>query len=243
MQENPPVALLLVPLPALAGLVAAIVVGLISGSWLWALIAFVLVLALVFALAFYFADAITLRLLGGRPLREGGSHMLRNQLEELCARTGVTEPDLYTVGEGAPAIASFGRQRPSLVVTDGLSEDLTVVELEAAVARELARSRSGSMTVDTLAVTFLTLPFGLLGGLGTKLLHFVRGGDHDARTDLEGVEITRYPPGLSAALSKMKMPANQPAAVSHLWSSGPNDDAAAIGRFGLAERLELLNEL
>jgi len=234
---------MLVPLPALAGIIAAIVVALISGSWLWALIAFVIISVVVFATAFFFADALTLRLLGGRPLREGGSHMLRNQLEELCARTGVTEPDLYTVGAGAPAIASFGRQSPSLVVTDGLSEDLTVVELEAAVARELARCRSGSMTVDTLAVTFITAPFAMLGDLGNKMLHFVRGGDHDAKTDLECVEITRYPPGLSAALRKMKLPANQPASVAHLWASGPEANEAPVGRFGLAERLELLNEL
>lgn len=242
MQDTPPIGLMLVPMPLLAGLAGAVIVGVLTGSWLWAIVALVVIALIAAALAYLLAEQTALRLLGARPLREGGSVALRNQLEELCARTGIAEPDLYTVGPGAPAIASVGRgATTSLVVTDGLSDDLTVVELEAAVARELGRLRLGNTTVDTLAVTFLTLPLGPIAGLGNKLMHWLRGGDHDARIDLEGIAITRYPPGMSAALSKMQLPRTK-AAVRHLWATG-DDGGDEIGHFGLADRLELLNEL
>lgn len=240
--ENPPIGLMLVPLPVVDGLIGGVVIGLITGSWLWGLIGFVIVAAIVAALAYFLAESIALRLLRARPLLEGGSQMIGNQLEELCAKAGIAEPALYTVGAGAPAIASVGRgESTALVVTDGLSDELTVVELEAAVARELARARSGATTVDTLGVTFLTLPFGILGSAGVRMLHWIRGGDHDAKTDLDGIEITRYPPGMSAALSKMERPESN-RAVHHLWAVG-DADTGEIGRFGLAERLELLHEL
>lgn len=242
MSDNPPVAMMLLPVPLLIATVVAVIVGFAS-SWLWAVVAFVVVALAVAAAAYFFAESIALKLLGARPLNEQGSLQLRNQLEELCARTGVVEPDLYTVGAGAPAIASVGRKGNSLIVTDGLSDDLTVVELEAAVARELARTQSGSTTVDTLAVTFLTLPFGPFGGLANKALNFFRGGDHDARTDLDGIAITRYPPGMTAALNKMGDRPSGSAAVAHLWAVGSRTASSHAGNYGFDERLELLREL
>lgn len=244
MSENPPIALMLVPLPLVVGSVIGIIVGFATGSWLWAVVALVLVALAIGAAAFLAAETLALRLLKARPLADGGSVMLRNQLEELCARTGLVEPDLYTVGAGAPAIASVGRAGSALVVTDGLTDDLTIVELEAAVARELARIQSGSTTVDTLAVSFLTMPFGFLGGIVDKAMRFFRGGDHDARIDLDGIGITRYPPGMTAALSKMTaVPSAASKAVAHLWAVGSSNGDKSPGSYGIEERLELLNEL
>jgi len=245
MSQNPPIGLMLVPMPLIAGLVAGIVIGLASGSWLWAIVSLVVIAMVAAAAAYFFAEALALRLLKARPLAETGSLALRNQLEELCARTGVVEPDLYTVGAGAPAIASVGRNGSALVVSDGLVDDLTVVELEAAVARELARTQSGATIVDTLAVPFVTLPFGMFGSLADRALQFFRGADHDARIDLDGISITRYPPGMTAALSKMTedIPKAASRAVSHLWAVGQRPKAMNAGAFGIEERLELLHEL
>ena len=130
MSENPPVALMLLPLPLVVGSVIGVVVGFATSSWLWAIVALVVAAMTIGAVAFLVAESLALRLLKARPLEAGGSLALRNQLEELCARTGLAEPELYTVGSGAPAIASVGRVSSALVVTDGLTDDLTVVELE-----------------------------------------------------------------------------------------------------------------
>lgn len=244
MSKNPPIALMLLPVPLVIGTVIGLVVGFATGSWLWGIVALILVALAIGLAAFYMADSLALRLLKARPLAEGGSKQLRNQLEELCARTGVAEPDLYTVGTGSPAIASFGRKTPALVVTDGLSDELTVVELEAAVARELGRAQSGSTTIDTLAVSFLTLPLAPLGNLGARALRFFRGGDHDAQCDLDGISITRYPPGMTAALSKMPaIPPGLSRAVSHLWAVDDTAERGTAGTFSIDERLELLREL
>jgi len=244
MFENPPIGLMLLPLPLVFGSAVGLVVGFATGSWLWGIVAMVVAGLAIVAAAFISAESMALRLLKARPLAAGGSLALRNQLEELCARTGLAEPDLYTVGAGAPAIASVGRVNNALIVTDGLVDDLTVVELEAAVARELARSKSGSTTVDTLAVPFLTVPFGKLGGLADKALRFFRGGDHDARTDLDGIAITRYPPGMTAALSKMTaVPSSASPAVAHLWAVAKPSAPTKPGHYGIDERLALLQEL
>lgn len=235
------------PLPLLMGTLVGVVVGLVSGSLLAACIAFLVISAGVAVGLYYAADAIALRLLHARPLAHGGSLELRNSLEELCARTGSNEPALYTAGPGQPAIASLGRRSPSLVVTDGLSDELTVVELEAAFARELARAQSGSTTVDTLAVPFVTLPLAPFGSSSARVLQWLRGGDYDAVCDLDGIGITRYPPGLSAALRKMSVdgiaaPARS-SAVAHLWAVGGNRHQKRAGHYGVEERLELLAEL
>ena len=243
MSENPPIALMLVPLPLVVGTVIGIIVCFATGSWLWGFVALIVAALAVAGIAYMMAESLALRLLRARPLAEGGSIALRNQLEELCARTGVSEPDLYTVGTGAPAIASVGRAGSALVVTDGLADDLTVVELEAAVARELARISTGSTTVDTLAVSFLTWPFGFLGGLTRKALDFFRGGDHDARVDLGGIGITRYPPGMTAALSKMTDMPSGSKAVAHLWAVGESAGESMPGSFGIEDRLAMLQEL
>ena len=243
MSKTPPIALMLLPLPLLVALVVGVVLGLVSGSWIVAIIAGLLGGAAAGVAAFVLADRVALSLLRAHPLAPSAAPELRNQLEELCARTGVGEPDLYTVGPGAPAIASCGRNQKALVVSDGLTEDLTVVELEAAVARELARAKSGATTVDTLAVTFLTLPFGLVRGLADRALRFFRGGDNDARCDLDGIAITRYPPGMVATLAKMTdAPASSPA-VRHLWAVGTHGDGGRPGTYRIEDRLELFREL
>ena len=244
MSENPPIALMLMPLPLVVGSIIGVVVGFATGSWLWAIVALVITALAIGAVAYLVAESLALRLLKARPLASGGSLALRNQLEELCARTGLAEPDLYTVGAGTPAIASVGRAGSALVVTDGLTDDLTVVELEAAVSRELARIRSGSTTIDTLAVAFITVPFGFLGGFAEKALRFFRGGDHDARIDLDGIAITRYPPGMTAALAKMTaVPSAASKAASYLWAVGSRSSNPTPGSYGIDERIELLQEL
>lgn len=236
-----------VPLPLAIGLVVGVIVGLVASSWLAFGAALLGVAFVVGVVLWFFADSIVESKLGARPLATDGSVVLRNQLEEICARAGVNEPELMTVGPGAPAIASFGRSQPKLVVTDGLTDDLTVVELEAAVAREVGRSRRRFTAGDTLATVFVTLPFGMFGSLGDRMLEWFRGGDHDARCDLEGVSITRYPPGLSAALAKMSSEAGDVPrgsdATAHLWATGRSRRAGEPGIYGIEQRLELLSEL
>lgn len=246
MSTTRPAWQMALPLSSAIAVVLFLVVWVISGSWWIALIVALVIAGLAAGALWVAADSLALRALGARPLAVDGSVALRNQLEELCARAGVSEPEIYTVGPGPAAMASFGTSDPKLVVTDGVSDDLTVVELEAVVARELGRIKTGMTSIDTRAIPFLTMPFGPIGGLGTKLLAFFRGPDHDARVDLAGVEITRYPPGLSAALKKMQTAGATPPgslAARHLWAVDSEQNADIAGHFGVGERLDLLSQL
>lgn len=237
--------LIAAPIPLILGLVTGLAAFFITGSLWIGLIVLVAVAAVVAVIGWLFADQIAVAQLGARPLADGASLQLRNQLDELCARTGVAEPALYTVGAGAPAIASVGRSEPKLVVTDGLSDELTIVELEGVVARELGRISSGATALDTVAVPFITLPLGPFGGLRTRALEWCRGADRDARCDIDGVAITRYPPGLAAALTKMSQAGARTGSrsVAHLWALGSASVPAKPGSYGVEERLELLSEL
>jgi len=246
MSTTRPAWQMAIPLPAAVALIVFVLVWIIAGSWWIGLIFGVLIALLVAGALWFMADSLAMRALNARPLASDGSVSLRNQLEELCVRAGLAEPEIYTVGPGPAAVASFGMNEPKLVVTDGVSDELTVVELEAVLARELGRIRQGSTAADTLAVPFVTMPFGGLGGLGAKMLAFFRGPDHDARVDLAGVEITRYPPGLSAALKKMRSTESVPMgsrAARHLWAVTDQHQSDVAGHFGVEERLALLAEL
>lgn len=237
--------LMAVPIPLLIGIVVGVVAWLISGTWWAGLVVLLVVAAILAAAGWFFADQIAVSQLGARPLATGGSQQLRNQLDELCARTGVAEPPLLTVGDGPPAIASVGRTEPKIVVTDGLSDHLTIVELEAAVARELGRISSGATALDTVAVPFLTLPLGAFGGVRDAALRWFRSPDRDAQCDIDAVQITRYPPGLAAALEKMSHAQSHPGrpSVAHLWALGSTSEGKKPGCYGVSERLELLSEL
>lgn len=234
-----------VPAPVIAGLIAGAIIGLTSGSWVSFFFSMAAIAALLAAAMWFFADKIAAKLLKASPLSQQhpASIKLRNQIVDVCARAGVAEPDLYRVAGDGASIASFGHKNTNLVVTDALVDQLSVIELEAAVAREVSRIKIGQTQLDTLAVTFVTLPAKLIGSAGKRWLGAVRGGDCDAKIDLDAAALTRYPPGLARSLEKMA--AGLPKinkAVRHLWAANHNE-AREDGTFSLQERLGLLEEL
>ncbi len=139
---------------------------------------------------------------------------------------------------GLNALASGSRaSRAILGVTTGLLSELDRVELEGVLAEELTQIRRN----ETLPATVLVATFGL--GRGTAVLP-----DRDARADQAAVALTRYPPGLAAALEKIEAKGavvdNQPSYMAHLWLADPRSQAPAErGRLPLRERIEALREL
>lgn len=177
-------------------------------------------------------------------------------------------------------------RRAFLVVTTGLLRTLERIELEGVIAHELSRIKNLEIAPETVAVTAIGLPLFLaeraarapahppgpdpLSGAGTaatlllkplapvsaRLLHraVTAAAPH---ADVEGVSLTRYPPGLVAALEKLQsrgtFVAAALAATNHLWLA-PAVDPSGPGRFQrlaavvggqpqLEERIEALREL
>ncbi len=89
----------------------------------------------------------------------------------------------------------------------------------------------------------------LFGQPGQHIVHIempqaLLGQAQHRRIDLDGIAITRYPPGMTAALAKMTaVPTAASKAVSHLWAVGSGPSGATPGSYGIDERLELLQEL
>jgi heat shock protein HtpX len=196
---------------------------------------------------------------------------LFNLVAGLCINAGVPPPSLGVVdADGLNAlVAGRNPRNATLVVTQGLLDRLSLIELEAVLARELSQIKSYDVLPATVAVALfgifrprpgqgvlanLLVPLSVIAGPGLRLSV---GSQREEVTDLAAVSLTRYPPAMLAALEKMQslgtaVP-NAPPAVAHLWLADPipPEQAAGATRAGhlfgtyppLEERIEALREL
>lgn len=239
------------PLVLLALLVFVIAL-LVGAGFVISLIVGLVLAAIVAAVLWFGAEAISSKLIGATSPGSSMHPRLANAVEELCARTGVSEPQLLMVNSDFPDAVAYGTSPSSarLAVTNGLLNQLSVVELEGVIARELGRIRSGAIRFDTLGVAFVRAPLALFGGLGAKVVDWARGDDREVQDDLVGVDITRYPPGLVSALSTIRSSRASSAGsvpgsklTTHLWVRGQRDRAEQPGQWSLDERIAVLQEL
>lgn len=232
----------------------------------------------VAAAAWWGSEGLARRLLKAQPADPSTHARLYNLVEGLCANAGVPQPDLYVVPDPGVNALTMGRSRrhATLVVTAGLLEQLNRIELEGVLAHELSLIKSDDILTATLAVAlfgilaaparaaaaggtgafagYLLLPFSALAGLG---LHMAIDPHRQALADTSGVSLTRYPPGLVAALEKMETTStvvrSSSPATAHLWLSPPAT-VPSSGRLiwlsrlfethpPLKERIEALREL
>lgn len=229
--------------PALA---AGVVVAVLVGAWPGAA-AFSAVGAAAVWWAREAAPRRVLVALGGKDVdvatpADAGEARLVNLVEGLCVWTGVRPPLLRVVQAAGlnAAVAGSGPDRAVLAVTSSLLAELTRVELEAVLAAELMLLRRGEALPGTLAAA---VPWARV----TSWLR--RGGE--AAADHAAVSLTRYPPGLIAALEKLDAKGTEvpglPGRLAHLWFADPlppsGPAGASRGRLPLQERLEALREL
>lgn len=221
--------------PGLAALVAAVVlllVGLLAGSLLVGLLLAVVAGAAAAAAVVATADGVALgQLAGARPVDVVEHPRLHNVVDGLCATAGLAKPEVRVLDDPAANACVLGRRQPVLVVTTGLLDRLELIELEGVVAQQLSHVKSGDARADTLTVPLALLSPGLAGRVVQP--------HREATADAGAVTLTRYPPGLLAALEKV---AGGPFAVRsgwrttrHLWLAQAGDE--------LNERIDTLREL
>jgi heat shock protein HtpX len=234
-----------------AAVVIALVVTLItwpSGLGVWSIALGVIVGAGVAALAFLRGDQLALSALGAERLEPGRYPQLDNIVEGLVVSNGFRMPTLYVVDDAAPNAFVVGRtaRHGALAVTTGLVESLRRIELEGVLAHELSRIRSGETRAGVTAATLICRPLGFTGGFAESLAARLVDPAAGVRSDLAGVALTRYPPGLAAALAKLEADgrtvARNPRAYRHLWIDPPAD-AIAGAQFSISDRVEVLTEL
>lgn len=211
----------LLALLVLGPIVAVVIVVLGAGAVAWASFA---------------GEPLALRLAGAVPADEATHAGLHNLTDGLCVTTGLPKPALYVVEDPAANAFAVGRdpRRAAVVVTSGLLDGLSRIELEGLLAQLLAHIRSRDTTVATLAVA---LP------PARRLLD----DEREQAADLAAVGVTRYPPGLVGALEQLQRTGTavrrSPFAIVHLWMAPAVAEAAADAVPSLDERIAVLREL
>ena len=206
------------------------------------------IVALVLAVvAYLYADRVVLRVSHARPASPDEEPRYHNLVEGLCVSAGLSKPDLYVIDDDGPNSFATGRNpaHAAIVVTTGLLRKLSRMELEGVLAHELSHIRTNDIRVMSLGTALVGLPLMPAGPLATRLLTALVGRARERDADLGGVRLTRYPPGLAAALEKVRrdgppvLPASR--ATAHLWISSPLDAEAGAGR--LEERIAALRDM
>jgi len=238
------------PLSVVA-LVMFLILFLVGISW-WIALLIALVLVLIAALLMYvFTDSIVASMVGVKGAPAATNPRLLNMVEDICVRAGVSEPETFLISSPVPDAVAFGRSPGStcLAVTSGLMEDLSLIELEGVLSREMSRAKGGDTRFETLAVPFTRMPLAVFGPLGKAVVDWARGNDRDVELDLAGVELSGYPPGLVGALNRIKngslkgTEARRSALTDHLWVRGQGAVQSEPGQWALDDRIALLREL
>jgi Zn-dependent protease with chaperone function len=214
-----------------AGIVVAVVVIAVGLSFVVAAIALVVVAAGLVAWQWQNAPRAVLRAVGARPSDEWEHPRLHNLVDGLCATMGLPAPVICVVDSPVPNAMAIGHDpgSASLVVTSGLEESLTLVELEGVLAHELVHIKRHDTVVAGVAVA-TTAPLAVITGVaaGAERVHRLigRGKAYDA--DQRAARVVRYPPGIGSALEVMVDLSRSPWPVA--WPPG-RGRAAALTRW------------
>ena len=215
------------------------------------------------------AQAAVLDVTGARELGEDESPRLTGLVEGLCLTSGVEAPALFAIDSDTPnaLIARQGDARASLIVTTGLLSSLSRIEMEGVVAHLLARLKRREVRVATAAVllasgplyaseqsgaasSFLASALRPLRPLSARLRQGACPAAAVMHADVDGVGLTRYPPGLISALERIAASPMGPLpgalSTAQLWlvepMVGPGSNSSGTHP-PLDERIALLREL
>ncbi len=173
-----------VPLAAVGLLV---VVTVVAAGWVWRA-----------------APGMVVRAVGARPSNAGVHPRLHNVVDGLCATMGLPQPAVLVVDSPVLNAMAVGRHpsTASLIVTSGLEETLSLVELEGVVAQELVHIKRHDTVRSGVAVAVIA-PLTLLTSSGAARVHRLVGLGREFSADQRAVGVVRYPTGLGSALAKM----------------------------------------
>lgn len=203
--------------------------------------------------AFLRCTALALAMTGARPADPVAQARLHNLIEGLCASAGVPKPAVYVIDE--PGLNAFaagrGPRHAAIAVTTGLTRTMDRIELEGVLAHELCHVKNNDILVSTLAVAMVgPLALALPVAPVARLMEMAVGRGREALADLASVSLTRYPPGLIAALEKLRdnttVVSSASRATAHLWLAAPlagTDAARFTTHPPLQGRIGVLREL
>lgn len=216
---------------ALAGLVglipgAVVAVALVAvGVPVVAAAAFVVVVAATGGWVWVRAPVRVVRALQAAPSREDIHPRLHNLVDGLCASMGLPRPAIFVIDHDVPNALAVGHDPSSarLIVTSGLEERLSLVQLEGVLAHELVHVKRGDIVLAGVAAVAL-VPWSVVVGVAraSEQVHALVGRGREFTADQRAAAVVRYPPGIGSALGVMADRADPPSS----WPPGRSRTAA-----------------
>jgi heat shock protein HtpX len=239
----PALAVLLVVFVAVQNILLALVAG---------VVVYVAVSSAAFRHVRRFGSAFAAGLGPSATLDDQARARLHNLTEGLCVAHGVTKPIIQVVDldsrNAATVVLGEQDREVVLVVTAGLVGSLSRIELEGLLAQQLSHVRDGDVGLSTFVAAVASIP--VIGPVLGRRAGACLDPHLETAADVAGAALTRYPPGLAAALRSLLDHANEvpgvPATAAHLWVADPLPERVTepyVPHPPLADRIEVLSEL
>lgn len=127
---------------------------------------------------------------------------LESLLDSLGVTVGIDQVSFGVIESDRPNVGSlYDGRMPTIIFTSAAVEFFNRVELEAVVARELIRIKSGVCQFEARLAYAKGLT-GFISGGAAKTLS-VHSAARVGLADVSGVAVTRYPPALASALTRL----------------------------------------
>lgn len=147
----------------------------------WWISAWVLIIAVIYAVAQYFLSAsLAVAMTGAKEIHKKDHPRLYNTVENLTITAGLPMPKVYIINDPAPNAFATGRDPKHAIVaaTTGLLDIMGNKELTAVMAHELSHVKNYDIRVSM--ITFgLVCVVGLIADLGTRMIFLTRARDDE----------------------------------------------------------------
>ena len=147
----------------------------------WWISAWVLIIAVIYAVAQYFLSAsLAVAMTGAKEIHKKDHPRLYNTVENLTITAGLPMPKVYIINAPAPNAFATGRDPKHAIVaaTTGLLDIMDNKELTAVMAHELSHVKNYDIRVSM--ITFgLVCVVGLIADLGTRMIFLTRARDDE----------------------------------------------------------------
>ncbi len=147
----------------------------------WWIIAYVLVIATIYAVIQYFAaSSLATMMTGAKEIKKRDNPRLYNTVENLALTAGLPMPKVYIINDPAPNAFATGRDPEHAVVaaTTGLLDIMDNKELTAVMAHEMSHVRNYDIRVSM--ITFgLVCVVGLIADMGIRMMWLTNHHDDE----------------------------------------------------------------
>ena len=147
----------------------------------WWISAWVLIIAIIYAVVQYFLSAsLAVAMTGAKEIHKKDHPRLYNTVENLTITAGLPMPKVYIINDPAPNAFATGRDPKHAIVaaTTGLLDIMDNKELTAVMAHELSHVKNYDIRISM--ITFgLVCVVGLIADLGTRMIFLTRARDDE----------------------------------------------------------------